>query len=159
MNGQTAPLFSLCNKWIRLTGELETFTSINDMNYSVMEVIGDCIEENKETMTDKDKVFALGDTECKALCMELFKASFGASVGELTALGESLKNCSFVVDLSEETKPMMALTYAFNLDGSTANERLNIQISEINRGNKVKLPSAEKIYDFDDLEGGIGIDF
>ncbi|MBQ8309073.1 MAG: hypothetical protein IJX96_04490 [Clostridia bacterium] len=160
MNGQIAPLSALCNKWIRLTEALDTFTSVNDQNYAVMEVIGDCIEVNKEKLKGgANKVFTLEDAECKTLCLDLFEVSLGTSVGELTALGESLKNYSFTADLSDETKPTMTFAYAFDLEGSTGNERLNIQISEINRGNKVKLPSGEQIYDLDELENGIGMEF
>lgn len=164
INGQRQVTEALCDKWIGFTEELGAyaFTSVNDSNYAVMSVIGDCLEENKANLKGSNKVFTLDDEACKTLCLDLFMVSANLSMEDLGDIGliEGLKSSSFNADLSDEKKPTMTLAYTLDCDdfleeeglNLEANDHLNIEISEINRGNKVQLPSGEKIYDFDEIE-------
>lgn len=152
-NGANSPdLKEMLGKWIdcgKNGGGM--FESINAQNYAQLAIIGDCIDEHEgDGFRKNGSTYTLKDEPCKELCMKLF-ALAGAG-----ALPEScLKTSKFAVDLSNATTPVMDLSYTIKYkEGSSqcsGMENTRITVTDINRGNTVRIPNSAEIYDISDF--------
>lgn len=142
----------MLGKWIDCgKNGADMFDSINAQNYAQLAIIGDCIDEHEGDGFKKNgSTYTLKDEPCKELCMKLF-----ALVGAGTLPESCLKTSKFAVDLSNATTPVMDLSYMLKYkEGSSqysGMENTRITVTDINRGNTVKIPSSAEIYDINDF--------
>lgn len=167
--GNYVDMKDLLGKWIDCGGNgTELANSVNTQNYKQLALIGDYIDDREgDGFVKKGGLYTLKETPCKELCMQLF-ALAGAG-----ALPEScLQASQFSVDLSTAITPIIGLSYTIKHkeeykevyqeeykeiyeEGSvkcSGVENTRITVTDINRGNKVKLPESAEIYDINDFD-------
>lgn len=153
--GFDTDLKELVGKWIDCSeGGSEMLYEMNSQNYEQLSLIGDCVENHEsEGFKKNGSVYTLKDAFCKELCLQLFAIAGAGSIPE-----EYVESCGFKVDLSDSTMPVMDLSYVIESDKNDKDNKISgiestrITVSDINRGNTVRIPESADIYDISDFE-------